>query len=93
MKLKPAITRGVPESIVDAFGSEIFARAFLSEICEKILGAKDPASRPAEYYVQVPDETICVEGYGIEVRLTGVSRSGRKAAQFHAALRDRKSVV
>ena len=62
-------------------------------LSEKILGAKDPASRPAEYYVQVPDETICVEGYGIEVRLTGVSRSGRKAAQFHAALRDRKSVV
>ena len=87
MKLKSAITKGTPKRVVDALGSTEFASAFFFQVCEEVLGAEDAASRPAEYYVQDPDVTICTGPFGIETRLTGVSRGNRKAAQFHKAIR------
>ena len=51
------------------------------------MGSVSNYKRPAEFYVQEPDRTVCVNGQiGVELRFTGVSRNGRKAAQFHKAL-------
>jgi len=88
MKLKAAITRGAPEAVVNALGSSEFARSFLVAVVEDQLGASKSIERPAEYYVQEPDYTVNIEGrFGVELRLTGVSRSNRKAAQFHRAIK------
>ena len=87
MKLKAAITKGAPESVVEAMGSVSFAMAFLREICVNILGAENVLIKPAEYYIQEPDVTVNIGGgIGVELRLTGVSRNGRTAKQFHHAL-------
>ena len=88
MKLKAAATDGLPQSVVDAFGGEKFAEKFLVEIVGDCLGAKNPLDRPAAFYVQHPDVTVRLgDVYGIELRLTGVSRDGRTPAQFHEALK------
>jgi len=87
MQLKAVITRGAPEGLVEAFASELFAGNFLKQVVGACLGAQEPIKRPAEFYVQEPDRTVCVNGHiGVELRFTGVSRNGRKAKQFHAAL-------
>ena len=89
MKLKAAITEGTPESVVKAMGSKEFAGAFIKTICADILGATNAIYQPGPYYVQKPDMTVQVLGgksFGVELRLTGVSRRGRTAKQFHDAL-------
>lgn len=87
MKLKAAITRGALPAIVEAFGSDEFADAFLDVVVGKAFGVPNPISRPAEYYVQRPDITNRAGGFiGVEVRLTGVSRDGRTPKVFHDAL-------
>lgn len=87
MKLKAAITDGAPEPVVAAMGSQVFANRFLNEVVAEILGVEDAAERPAEFYVQLPDRTVYTGiGFGVELRLTGVSRNGRKVSQFHKAL-------
>ena len=88
MKLKAVITDGTPEPVVSAMSSKEFASSFLTEVVSETLGAEDAFQRPAEYYVQVPDRTIFTGGgFGVELRLTGVSRNGRSAKQFHNALK------
>lgn len=87
MKLKAAISEGTPKEVFDAFGDAQFASAFLNKIVDSCLGAQAPAARPAEFYVQKPDETVCVNGqFGVEVRMTGVSRGQRCSAQFEQAM-------
>ena len=89
MKLKAVVTEGTPHPVVEALRTRGFATNFLVQVATEILGAENALARPAEFYVQIPDRTIYTgtgEGYGVEIRLTGVSRNGRKAAQFHKAL-------
>ncbi|MBI2475327.1 hypothetical protein HYV69_02780 [Candidatus Uhrbacteria bacterium] len=67
--------------------SKRFAMSFLVDVVTEILGPQSAIERPAEFYVQWPDRTVYTEsGFGVELRLTGVSRYGRKASQFHKAL-------
>ncbi len=87
MKLKAVITDSAPEALVEAFGGKDFALRFLTLIVGAHLDVLDPINRPAEYYVQEPDRTVCVGNkIGVELRFTGVSRNGRKAERFHKAL-------
>ena len=88
MKLKAAISDGAPQELIMAYGSRDFAQRFLADVVGKVFGAENPDTRPAEYYVQTPDQTVQVHErlIGVEVRLTGVSREGRAASVFHRAL-------
>jgi hypothetical protein len=89
VKLKAVVTDGAPHPIVEALRTRRFATNFLVQVATEILGAENALERPAEFYVQIPDRTIYTgtgEGFGVELRLTGVSRNGRKASQFHKAL-------
>ena len=93
MKLKAAITEGTPQEVVDAFSSSDFAANFLLFVLPH-LGIMNALDRPAEFYVQRPDRTISANGRcGVEVRLTGVSRSNRTPKQFHEALKTLDSLV
>jgi len=87
MKLKAAMTDGMPGVIVEAMSSREFASSFLEQVVGEALGVEKPHLRPAEFYVQKPDFTINCGEFGVELRLTGVSREGRKAKQFHDALK------
>ncbi|MBI2051109.1 MAG: hypothetical protein HYT31_04920 [Parcubacteria group bacterium] len=94
MKVKAVISREAPMTLFAAFSSAAFARTFLQNVVSGCLGVKDPAERPAEYYVQEPDPMVAVGGYlGVELRLTGVSRNGRTAKQFHDALKTLKDLA
>jgi hypothetical protein len=87
VKLKAVVTDGAPEPVVAAMGSKFLAQRFLNEVVIDILAVEDARNRPAEFYVQFPDRSVFTEdGFGVELRLTGVSRNGRKASQFHNAL-------
>ncbi len=87
MKLKAAITEGADQAIIDAFGSQRFATEFLMEVAEGHLWVNSALRRPAAFYVQKPDVTVNVGGgFGVELRLTGASRSGRTPKQFHEAI-------
>lgn len=87
MKIKAACI-GVPPLVVDALSGTEFASEVLQEVIGEALGVKNVLNRPAEYYVQFADVGPAPKQgmMGIEVRLTGVSRNGRKAKQFHDAL-------
>lgn len=86
MKLKAAVTNGTPQCVIDMLSSGQFAMGFLVYVAERALGAVDTRQRPAEYYVQMPDLTVSTGKFGIEVRLTGVSRGSRTPEQFNCAL-------
>ncbi len=86
MKLKAVITYGAPQAVVDAMTSRKFLLVYMDEVLSALLGVSNPQERPAEYYVQEPDRTINLGSLGVELRLTGVSRAGRKSSQFHRAL-------
>jgi len=52
-----------------------------------IFDIKQTEKRPAEFCVQLPTSLVKIgNSIGVELRLTGVSRNGRKAKQFHNAL-------
>jgi len=88
MKIKPAVTKGIDSAVVVALDSPDFAGRVLEGVCHDCLGATNVLGRPAEYYVQELDQTVRVgNDYGVEVRLTGVSRNGRTPKQFHEALK------
>ena len=88
MKLEAVITRGVPDEVVDDLGGDGFAMDFLAMVVGDCLGVEHATQRPAEFCVQEPDRTVCVNGhFGVELRLTGVSRQGRSAKEFHDALK------
>lgn len=94
MKFKAAYTDGVPPGLVKVLESGEFALTLLRQISAECLGAVKPEDRPAEYYVQTPDVTICANGVlGVEMRLTGVNRNGRAASVFHNALKRLDQVV
>lgn len=88
MKCKAAISDEAPRELFATFGGAPFAREVLDSVIGDALGVENPTGSPGEYYVQHPDKTVTVEDdvWGIEVRLTGVSRGSRKAAQFHRAI-------
>ncbi|MBI2064295.1 MAG: hypothetical protein HYT66_01125 [Candidatus Yanofskybacteria bacterium] len=88
MKIKAACI-GTPDEVVVALSSTTFASWVLSDVVEDVLGVKNVLERPAEYYVQMADVGPAPkEGMmGVEVRLTGASRDGRTAKQFHTAAR------
>ncbi len=88
MKIKAACI-GTPSGVVHALSSTRFAQAVLSQVVGEALGVTDVLNRPAEYYLQRADEGPAPkEGVmGVEVRLTGVSRSNRANKQFHTALK------
>ncbi|MFA6018026.1 MAG: hypothetical protein WCT28_03265 [Patescibacteria group bacterium] len=78
-----------PRCFVDAFGSEAFARRVLLEVVGECFGAERVLDRPSEYYVQRPDEMVVIgnrQPLGVVVTISGVSRDGRRAKQFHAAM-------
>jgi len=90
MKLKAVISNTAPKALFEAFKSPLFARKFLTEVVGEALGVENPLARPGEFYVQEPDPIVAIDDsgvWGIELRLTGVSRNGRKAAMFHNALK------
>lgn len=94
MKLKAAITDGAPAGLIEAFGSKQFAIDFLNEVVIDVFKADCPGMRPAEFYVQKPDITIGINTcWGVELRLTGVSRGGRAAHVFHQALKALKKLA
>jgi len=95
VKLKASVTSGAPDSLVEAFGSADFAGVFLQGVVEDVFGVVDPARRPAEYYVQFPDQTVQLshEIFGVEVRLTGVTRGERAPKVFHDALKKLEELV
>jgi len=94
MKLKAAISSDAPGTLFEEFGSPRFANAFLQRVVGDVFGVPFPTLRPAEFYVQVPDRTIRVhDRNGVEVRLTGVSRTGRPAKAFHDALEKLEELV
>ena len=78
----------VPQRLMDAFGGGAFAKRVLVDVVGGCLGVENVLDRPAEYYVQRPDEMVAIEGkpLGVVVTISGASRDGRKAKQFHAAL-------
>ncbi len=88
MKGKAAITNTAPPSLFEAFGSREFATGYL-EILGAVFGVEDPLHRPAEYYIQYPDEIVGVldDVWGLEFRLTGASRGQREPKIFHEALK------
>lgn len=86
MKLKAVVTSDMPNAVAGVLSSKKFALAFLDQVVGEVLGVEEPRERPAEFYVQKPDFTVNCGGFGVELRLTGVSREGRKAKQFHDAL-------
>lgn len=94
MKIKAACI-GVPPLVVEALSGTEFASAALQEVVGEALGVKNVLNRPAEYYVQFADVGPAPKRgmMGVEVRLTGVSRNGRKAKQFHDALRALECIV
>ena len=94
MKIKAACI-GVPPLVVEALSGTEFASAALQEVVGEALGVKNVLNRPAEYYVQFADAGPAPKKdmMGVEVRLTGVSRNGRKAKQFHEALRALECIV
>ncbi|MBI4812289.1 hypothetical protein HY798_02475 [Candidatus Falkowbacteria bacterium] len=88
VKLKAVVTEGTPARVFETMRSIRFVKSFLVEVATEILEAKDALARPAEFYVQTPDRTVNTEnGFGVELRLTGVSRNGRTPKQFHIALK------
>lgn len=88
MKAKPVLTRGVPNALVTAFNSDQFACAVLGKIVGQCLGVSDVFNRPAEFYMQEPDYAVSGGGpMAVIMTLTGVSRDGRTAKQFHDALK------
>ncbi|MBI4022679.1 hypothetical protein HY375_00745 [Candidatus Berkelbacteria bacterium] len=88
MKVKATITRGAPSAVIDAFGGEVFAEDVLKHVIGDVLGAVDPSQRPAEYFVQEPDLSVCVHSgcLGVVVQLSGVSRGDRSPDSFLGAL-------
>ena len=94
MKIKAACI-GTPERVQAVLSGTQFASQVLSRVVEDNLGVNDVLKRPAEYYVQKAD--ICTapnEGMmGVEVRLSGASRNGRTAKQFHTALNSLLEIV
>lgn len=95
VKLKAVITDGAPQPVVEAMCSRGFTATFLVGVVQEILDAKDVLSRPAEFYVQHPDHTIYAgDGrFGVELRLTGVSRNGRTPKKFHDALKNLHAIA
>jgi hypothetical protein len=95
VKLKAAISGSAPEPLFEILGSRQFVRDFLNEIVTGCFGIEDPADRPAEYYVQLPDRTLSLVDniMGVEVRLTGVSRGNRPPKVFHDALKKLEELV
>ena len=88
MKLKAVVSSRAPEDLHEAFASQEFTALFMSQVLAECLGVENPHLRPAEFYVQRPDESVTIDDHlGVELRLTGVSRDGRKAALFHQALK------
>ena len=85
----------VPKRLMDAFGGAAFARRVLTEVVGECLGVENVLDRPAEYYVQRPDEMVAIEGkpLGVVVTISGASRDGRKAKQFHTALTKLHGIV
>ena len=83
----PGSTDSVPERLMSAFGGQEFARRVLVEIIGERLGVERVLERSGEYYVQKPDEMVLLEGapHAVVVTVSGVSRNGRKAKQFHEA--------
>lgn len=66
-----------------------FRDALLEAVAGQCLGAENPTSRPAEYFVQRSDYNVVgADGaWGVHVTVSGVSRGTREPKQFHAALK------
>ena len=94
MKVKavvPVVTTATGDKdqrLMNAFGSVEFAQRVLVGVIGECLGVERVLERPAEYYVQRPDQMVTLEGkpLGVVVTIGGASRDGRKAKQFHDGL-------
>jgi hypothetical protein len=89
VKIKAACV-GTPQLVVQALSGTPFASMVLSAVIGRSLGVENVLERPAEYYVQDADVGPAPKAgvMGVEVRLTGASRSGRTPKQFHNALKE-----
>ena len=89
MKIKACcLGTDVKPRIAGILSSTWFAQEVLTKVIGEALGVEDVLERPAEYYVQSADTGPAGKTgvMGVEVRLTGASRSGRTPKQFHAAI-------
>ena len=94
MKLEIVITQDAHPNFATFMSAWHFASCILRNVANEILEIKDANRRPAEFYVETPrfsvqavnDTRTEMLPIGVELRLTGVSRNGRKAKQFHVAL-------
>lgn len=94
MKIKAACI-GTPDKVRVALSGTAFAGETLSRVIGGALGVENVLERPAEYYVQNADSGPAPqEGFmGVEVRLSGATRDGRTAKQFHRAIAELDSIV
>ncbi|MDD5318306.1 MAG: hypothetical protein PHF79_00585 [Candidatus Pacebacteria bacterium] len=94
MIIKAAII-GASPAIQEALSGEKFAARVLSAVVGQALGVENVLDRPAEYYVQHADTAPSPKhgSWGVEVRLSGASRQGRTAKQFHTALEVLHTIV
>lgn len=79
-KFKAAHSQNLPRRLAIHLASPQFAAQLLTEVLGTELRIDHPTERPAEHFVQVPDETIAIEEktFGIELTLSKVSvRDGR----------------
>ncbi len=88
MKFKAVLVGNVPADLRNTISSVEFAKLLFNEIVGKVFGVPYPATRPAEYYMQQPDEGVSVHGsWGVIMNLTGVSRGNRPSKLFHEAIK------
>lgn len=86
MKVKAAVTKGIPEQVVETLNSPELAQLVFTKVAQKHLRVGKMG--PAEFYVQECDLAVsCDKSLGCEVRLTGVSRNRYRSEQdFYDAL-------
>jgi hypothetical protein len=93
MKIKATITADAPPLLFSAFASQAFARTAF-EIIGKHLHVEEIEARPAEFFVQVPDCSASMrEGvWGVDLRLSNVSRGTREPKQFHKTVSELRNL-
>lgn len=80
MKVKAAITEGVPQKLIEAIDSADTARQIFVLLAHNLRTAEGELG-PATHYMQKSDQTIQVwpGKFGCEVRVSGVSVTYRRA--------------
>lgn len=88
MKIKAVVSRKAPKAVHDATDDDAWCAEMLVATLTP-LGVTDALDRPSEFYVQDNDVAKQLKAgvFGVEVRLSGVSRLKRKSEQFTKAVK------